>query len=184
MATTSLVAALRQADGVRVQFLLSMREDFWLAGQRLFQELEVPLVEGQNMELIDLFDQRHARRVLLLFGQAHGCLPGRASQMTADQRQFLDQAAAGLSEDGKVISVRLSLFAEMMKHKPWTPRSLQEVGGPQGVGLAFLQENFPSGPRARSRPDRKAIEKAARRRAGGAASRAGQRHQGPYPERG
>src|SRR5262245_21857001 len=162
LAITQLVAALRQADGVRVQFLLSMREDFWLAGQRLFQELEVPLVEGQNMELIDLFEPRHARRVLTLFGQAHGCLPSRGSQMTPEQRLFLDQAVTGLSEDGKVISVRLSLFAEMMKTKPWTPQSLQAVGGPQGVGLAFLQENFPSGPAARRRPDRRAIEKAAR----------------------
>ena len=31
----------------------------------------------------------------------------------------------GLAQDGKVISVRLALFAEMVKGKPWTPATLQ-----------------------------------------------------------
>ena len=31
---------------------------------------------------------------------------------------------AGLAQDGKIISVRLALFAEMMKGKPWTPATL------------------------------------------------------------
>ena len=35
---------------------------------------------------------------------------------------FLDQAVAGLARDGKIIPVRLALFAEMLKGKPWTDR--------------------------------------------------------------
>src|SRR5262249_15251020 len=61
---------------------------------------------------------------------------------TQDQDAFLDQAVAGLGQDGKVISVRLALFAEMVKGKPWTPATLKEVGGTEGVGVTFLEETF------------------------------------------
>jgi hypothetical protein len=33
--------------------------------------------------------------VLLLFGQAHGCLPDDASRLSAEQNAFLDEAIAG-----------------------------------------------------------------------------------------
>ena len=49
-----------------------------------------------------------------------------------------------LIQDGKVISVRLALFAEMVKAKPWTPATLREVGGTEGVGVTFLEETFGS----------------------------------------
>ena len=49
---------------------------------------------------------------------------------------------AGLAQDGKVISVRLALFAEMVKGKPWTPATLRQVGGTEGVGVTFLEETF------------------------------------------
>ena len=51
---------------------------------------------------------------------------------------------AGLAQDGKVISVRLALFAEMMKGKAWTPSTLKAVGGTEGVGITFLEETFSS----------------------------------------
>ena len=43
--------------------------------------------------------------------------------------------------------MRLALFAEMVKGKPWTPATLQEVGGTEGVGVTFLEETF-SAPQA------------------------------------
>ena len=43
-----------------------------------------------------------------------------------------------------MISVRLALFAEMVKGKPWTPATLREVGGTEGVGVTFLEETFSS----------------------------------------
>ena len=51
---------------------------------------------------------------------------------------------AGLAQDGKIISVRLAIFAEMVKGKPWTPATLREVGGTEGVGVTFLEETFSS----------------------------------------
>ena len=41
-------------------------------------ELEIDLVQGQNTALADLFDARHARKVLTRFGQAYGTIPDRA----------------------------------------------------------------------------------------------------------
>ena len=38
--------------------------------------------------------------------------------------------------------MRLALFAEMVKGKPWTPATLREVGGAAGVGVTFLEETF------------------------------------------
>ncbi|MGE3807810.1 MAG: SUMF1/EgtB/PvdO family nonheme iron enzyme, partial [Gemmataceae bacterium] len=159
LATQPLVAALRQADGVHVQFLLLIRDDFWLGASRLFQELEIPLLDGHNIKLADLFDARHARTVLELFGQGYGCLPESAEAITPDQQAFLDQVVQGLSDDGKVISVRLSVFADMVKRRPWSPLTLQEIGGTDGAGITFLEEIFV----ARSaNPEHRSFEAAAR----------------------
>ena len=66
-------------------------------------------------------------------GRAYGALPDNATEAKADHHRFLDRAISGLAEDGKVICVRLALFAEMMKGKPWTPRSLEAVGGTRAL---------------------------------------------------
>jgi serine/threonine protein kinase len=135
-----LAEALRQCDGGRVQALLLVRDDFGMAAARFLRELEVPIVEGRNFATVDLFDAPHARRVLAEFGRAFGRLPEDLGAVTAEQAAFLDQAVAGLAEGGRVISVRLALFAEMVKAKPWTAASLREVGGAAGIGVAFLEE--------------------------------------------
>jgi eukaryotic-like serine/threonine-protein kinase len=137
-----LVAALRQCDGEHVQAVVMVRDDFWMAATRLMRDLEIRLVEGQNSAAVDLFDPRHATKVLTAFGRAYVALPENPSDFTPEQKTFIDQSVAGLAQDGKVISVRLSLFAEMVKGKPWTPATLKEVGGTQGVGVTFLEETF------------------------------------------
>ncbi|MBI3463466.1 MAG: protein kinase, partial [Planctomycetes bacterium] len=159
MEQTDMVAALRQADGQHVQFLLTVRDDFWPAVSRLSDALEILFVNGQNQQFVDLFDLRHARQVLELFGRAYQCLPQRTSEVSAEQNSFLDSAVDGLSEDGKVISVRLSLFADMLKARPWTPQSLVAVGGTSGVGVTFLEETFSA--RSAS-PEHRVLEQPAR----------------------
>src|SRR5262249_38492972 len=76
-----------------------------------------------------------------------------------DQKQFLDQAIQGLAQEGKVICVRLALFAEMMKGKPWSPSALKEVGGTEGIGVTFLEETFSA---ATAPPEHRYHQKAAR----------------------
>ena len=141
---TELVNALRQCDGEHVQAVVMVRDDFWLAVSRFMADLEVELIQGQNTALVDLFDPRHARKVLTAFGTAYGNVPERTGDISRDQHAFLDQAITELAQDGKVISVRLALFAEMVKGKPWTPETLREVGGTEGVGVTFLEETFSS----------------------------------------
>jgi hypothetical protein len=154
-----LVHALRQCDGGRVQCLVLVRDDFWMAATRFMHDLEVPLVEGRNSAAIDLFDTRHARRVLAAFGRAFGALPKDPGAVSAEQGRFLDQAVAALAQDGKVIPVRLALFAEMVKGWPWTPATLRRVGGMTGVGAAFLEETFSA---ASAPPEHRYHQRAAR----------------------
>jgi hypothetical protein len=137
-----LVQALRHCDGIRVQGIVMVRDDFWLAVSRFMKALEVEVLEGQNSALVDLFDLLHARKVLAAFGRAYGRLPDKLDQCTKEQDAFLDRAVAGLAQDGKIVSVRLSLFADMVKGKPWTPATLKEAGGTEGVGVTFLEETF------------------------------------------
>jgi serine/threonine protein kinase/formylglycine-generating enzyme required for sulfatase activity len=141
---TELVAALRHCDGEHVQAIVLVRDDFWMAATRFMLGLEIDLAPDWNIAVVDLFDMRHAAKVLSAFGQAYGTLPEKAAERSKDQKSFLDQAIAGLAQDGKVISVRLALFAEMVKGKPWTPAALRAVGGTEGVGVTFLEETFAS----------------------------------------
>ncbi len=137
-----LLQALRHCDGGKVQCVVLVRDDFWLAASRFMQGLEIRLVEADNQALVDLFDPLHARKVLAEFGQAFGRLPDNLGELSSEQETFLDRAVEGLSQDGKVICVRLALFADMIKGKPWTPATLKDVGGTAGLGVTFLEETF------------------------------------------
>ena len=156
---TELVQALRQCDGGRVQCIVMVRDDFWLAVSRFLRDLEIRLIEGQNSALVDLFDLDHARKVLAAFGRAFGKLPENLGDTSKEQKEFLSQAVSGLTQEGKVICVRLALFAEMMKGKAWTPASLKAVGGTEGVGVTFLEETFSA---STAPPEHRYHQKAAR----------------------
>ena len=123
-----LVAALRQCDGERVQAIVLVRDDFWMAATRFMGDLEIDLVPDRNIAVVDLFGPRHARKVLAAFGRSYQALPERSSELSKEQEQFLNQALTGLAHDGKVIPVRLALFAEMVKEKPWSPSTLCSRG--------------------------------------------------------
>jgi serine/threonine protein kinase/formylglycine-generating enzyme required for sulfatase activity len=154
-----LVAALRQCDGTHVQALCLVRDDFWMAATRFMRDLEIDLVPNENVGVIDLFDVKHARRVLAAYGRAYETLPAEDGKLTRDQKSFLDAASAGLAQDGRVVPVRLALFVEMIKNRPWTPATLQAMGGMDGVGLKFLEDSFTS---PRSNPVHRYHQAAAR----------------------
>ena len=103
-----LVSALRQCDGGRVQCVVMVRDDFWMAATRLMRALEIRLVEGDNSAAVDLFDRRHAEKLLAAFGRAFSVLPESSRDIAKPQQQFLQQAVQGLAEDGKVVCVRLA----------------------------------------------------------------------------
>ena len=156
---TELVQALRQCDGGQVQCIVMVRDDFWMAATRFMRELEFDLVPGRNTAATDLFDPRHAKKVLTAFGRAFGTLPEHSGELTNEHKAFVEQAVSGLAQEGKVICVRLALFAEMMKGKLWTPGTLKEVGGTAGVGITFLEETFSS---KTANPKHRLHQKAAR----------------------
>jgi len=142
-----------------VQCLVMVRDDFWMAATRFMRDLEIRLVEGQNSAAVDLFPLRHAEKVLTAFGRAFGVLPDSPSDTRKEQQEFLNQAVAGLAQEGKVICVRLALFADMMKGKSWLPATLKEVGGTEGIGVSFLEETFSA---ATAPPEHRYHQKAAR----------------------
>ncbi len=136
--------ALRQCDGANVQCLVLVRDDFAMAAARFMRALEIPLVQGRNFATVDPFDLVHARKVLGAFGRAYDRHPDGDD---GPFERFLDRAVAELAEDGKVAPVRLALFAQMIKDKPWAPATLKDVGGLEGIGVTFLEESL-AGPAA------------------------------------
>ncbi len=121
--------------------------------------LDTRIVEGHNFALVDLFDIDHAAKVLTKFGQAFGKLPAQVSKLTDREQEFVTTVVTGLAVDGKVVSVRLSLFAEMIRNKPWIMATLDEVGGTKGIGVNFLEETFSS---RKANPDHRLHAVAAR----------------------
>jgi eukaryotic-like serine/threonine-protein kinase len=139
-----LAKALRQCDGERVQAVVMVRDDFWVGLSRFLESLGISLVVGENAALVDLFDLIHARKVLTEFGRAFGRLSNDPDSLSKDQDTFLNQAVDGLAQDGRVVPIRLAVFAEMVKGRSWNTTTLKEVGGTEGVGVAFLEETLNS----------------------------------------
>jgi tetratricopeptide (TPR) repeat protein len=137
-----------------------VRDDFWMAITRLFAHLEIDLVRAQNLSPVDLFPLSHARTVLQLIGRANGDLPESLDELSKEQVLFVEQAVSGLAVDGKVVCVRLALFAEMMKGRPWTKTSLKMLGGTEGLRVTFFEETFGS---SAANPKHRLHEKSARK---------------------
>ena len=114
--------------------------------------------ERNNRDVVgaicDTIDRAFAG-MLAAFGAAFGKLPGVRGDQPGAAQSSCRQAATGLSQESKVFCVRLALFAEMMKGKTWTPATLKEVGGTEGVGVTFLEETFsaPDRPPASAAPE-------------------------------
>jgi formylglycine-generating enzyme required for sulfatase activity len=141
----ALVRALRQCDGRNVQTLVLVRDDFWMAVTRFLRAIEVPLVQGGNAAAVEPLDAQHARAVLEEFGRALGRITSQESIAGDETSLFLDDAVKGLTAPaGRVIPVRLSLFAEVVRHRPWTQGTLFELGGVDGIGVKFLEDRFES----------------------------------------
>jgi formylglycine-generating enzyme required for sulfatase activity len=135
----ALSAALQTCDGARLQCLLLIRDDFWTLLTRFLRHVQVRMEEGKNAVMVDLFDKRHAKKVLILFGRALDALPKRGG-LNPDQESFLDAAVDELADGGRVVCVKLALFAEIVKGWNWHPDRLREAGGMKGVGALFLED--------------------------------------------
>ncbi|MBX3418233.1 MAG: protein kinase [Pirellulaceae bacterium] len=147
--SAQLVKALRYCNGDQLQCLLLVRDDFMMGLSRFMDALELDFREGENAQAIDLFDTKHARKILVKIGQAFENLPKDEGELIPAQQEFIDKAIEQLAIDGQIICVHLTLFAEMFRHRPWTAEELSEVGGVAGTGEKFLE--FAFGPSARDK---------------------------------
>jgi eukaryotic-like serine/threonine-protein kinase len=155
-----LTEALRQCDGIHVQCIVAVRDDFWMAVTHFMDELEVAPVPGENVASIDLWSPRHARLVLTAIGQAYRELPANRGEVSSEQKSFIKSAIAKfLAHNDLVVPVQLTLFAQMVKDRPWVPATLKSFRGFSGVGETFLEETF-NGPSAS--PSHRLHQRAAR----------------------
>lgn len=136
---TDLVLACRQCDGKNLQVIIMVRDDFWMPVSRFMSDVEAELIQGVNSAAIDLFNPKHAKKVLIAFGRAFGAL---TETLTQENHEFLDTSIRGLLQDGSIVSVQLAVFAEMIKGKPWIPETLDRIGGTNGIGVSFLEDSF------------------------------------------
>lgn len=138
---SELARALRFCDGRLLQALMLCRDDFLTHLTRFTYGLGVDVREGENAQAIDLFERKHARKILLKYGQAFGQLPDD-TELTPAHEEFLQVVFAELATADYVVCVRLVMFAELFRGRPWTLAELQEVGGVAGVGEKFLEATF------------------------------------------
>ena len=140
VADAELTAALRQCDGVGVQCLLLVREEFRTPAARFLKELELEGPPALRESLLDLFDIEHARRVLTAMGRSAQTLPATDEELSAEHRRFLDVAVQLLEHQGRVVPAQLAMFVDYMRDKPWTAESLSALGGPDSLAAAFLDD--------------------------------------------
>lgn len=164
-----LVLALRQCDGVKLQALIIVRDDFWSSTNRLLHLLEQPFSEGKTATNISGFSPKHARRVLERFGRAHGAIEtlvgssgGSSTTTSGESERFVKTVVEQLTTDGTVLPVRLALFVETVKEMPWTMATLRKIGGVEGAARYFLDATFgpnaPVGQRRHRKPALKVLE--------------------------
>ena len=137
-----LTAALRQCDGMRVQALLLIRDDFWISASQFLRCLDRRIEEGKNAMSLPLFDERHARRVLEALGRAYGALPSMPQPLTPAHLRFIRQVVQSLSQRGKVVCVHLTVFAETTKGADWSQLDFRALGGWEGIGREYIAGVF------------------------------------------
>ncbi len=141
---SELLSALRHCDGVRLCCIFLVREEFWMAVSHLFQLMDVEWNEDRNIQRMDLLSEEQAKLALHRLGHAMDRLPHMDHPLSNVQQQFLDDAIAAISDNGRVTCVHLAVLAEMFKARDWTPQSLRALGGFSGVGEAYLEATLGS----------------------------------------
>lgn len=142
-----LTLALRQCDGIGLQVLIIVRDDFWLAVSQFLRAIEVPIAEDRNAMAVEQPGIRHAKQTLKRFGISYGAIPEIVDDQTEEHEQFLDLAIEELSDGTHVPCVALSLFAHMSRDESWAGSTLTSAGGTDLVGVRYLERIFAdSGP--------------------------------------
>ena len=137
---TQLLNAIRHCDGANIQTLLLIREDYWSHASRFMEALEIPIVQNGNCRSTELFDVEHSKKILYEYGKAYRKF--NSSSLTDEESEFLEAVVNELSEDDRVVIVKLAMFAEAFRNKEWSLANLEATGGAKGVGVLFLNDTF------------------------------------------
>ncbi len=114
-----------------------------MATTRFLRALDVRLLEDINSAPVELLDLEHASFVLAELGRALGRVSDGPIVPGSEEARFIEKAVKELAcPDGRVIPVRLVLFAEMLRHRDWKTKTLRELGGMEGIGETFLEESL------------------------------------------
>ncbi|MEX2359058.1 MAG: SUMF1/EgtB/PvdO family nonheme iron enzyme, partial [Pirellulaceae bacterium] len=141
---TELVTALRQCDGKTIQALLVVRDEFWPEAARFMDYLEQPIRMGENCRGIEPFSRKHAASVMYQLGHALEKFPENQSELSQQQRAFIDLILEELAQSDQLQPVHLTLAVEMLREREWTEEALQETGGLAGLGHRYLRSLFTS----------------------------------------
>ena len=98
--------------------------------------------KGENSALVDLFDPRHARKVLTAFGRALRSLARKRSRSQQRQDSFLDQVDCRACPGRQDHLGSAGPLRRDGERQALDSATLKEVGGTEGVGLTFLEETF------------------------------------------
>ncbi len=141
--SAELVQTIRQCRADIIQIVLIVRDDFYSSVYRFMEAIDQDLTDI-NHRVLQLFDTEHAERVLQLFGRAYERVD---ESPTEQQLEFVKLAVAGLANENRneVVCLRLSLFAFMMRGKPWNVATWKDVGGVDGLGVRFLEDTIGRG---------------------------------------
>ena len=136
-----LAEALRECDGRRLQCVVMVRDDFLTPVTRFMNRLQIPLRGDRNCMLVDLFDRRHAKKVLALLGQAYGGLSKSArSQQGAG---YVSQPGDFGVSRGRACDLRApGLVRPDGQGQAVDAGDVEGDRGAQGVGVAFLEDSF------------------------------------------
>jgi serine/threonine protein kinase/formylglycine-generating enzyme required for sulfatase activity len=139
-----LASALRCFDGVRCQAILLVRDEFWMAVTRLWQDAEL-CFHSDNCRCLDLFSRSHARTVLIEFGRSLGKLPATFTHDHDEHECFVDQVLDQLADqDGHVVPLQLAVLVEVLRRDDWTIATLRRIGGCEGLGVRYLRDSLAS----------------------------------------
>ena len=92
--------ALRQCDGGRVQCVVMVRDDFWMAVTRFLGELEIELVRAETLPR-SICSDPPCREGAGGLWPGFRALPEKARRHEREQQQFVEQAIQGLAQEAR-----------------------------------------------------------------------------------
>jgi eukaryotic-like serine/threonine-protein kinase len=137
---SQLEQIVKSCDGIKLQSLIIVGDEFAGLTFDILKDLGIDFLPNHHARRIAPFTKPYAKKILMAFGQAMSLV---LEEKDSEQLSFVNKAIDGSTQDdGMVIPIRLAMLAESLKGMEWTAKSLEQIGGTQGVVLKFLDLMF------------------------------------------